>query len=113
MPSVPEGNPQRQPDIANEEMHMRSRATSGLAVLFTLSISACGGEPAVDAQPANGPGDSAAAACNRYCLIGHTRTYLAADVAGYTSAAPIATDNPIVENVTRRQPAEGLWANAT
>jgi hypothetical protein len=78
---------------------MRSRPTSGLTVLFTLSIAACsGGDPT---------------ACNRDCLIELTKSYLAAVVAGDTSAAPLAPDIAFVENVTRLQPGEGLWANAT
>jgi hypothetical protein len=89
---------------------MRSRATSGLAVLFTLAISACGGDPAVDAEASNGP--SAAPACDRDCLIGLTRAYLAAVVAGDTSAVPLASDLAFVENVMRLQPGEGLWASA-
>ena len=78
---------------------MRSRRTSGVTVLFTLSIAACsGGDPT---------------ACNRDCLIELTKSYLAAVVAGDTSAAPLAPDMAFVENVTRLQPGEGLWANAT
>ena len=86
---------------------MRFRKASGLPVLFTLSIAACGG-PAAD-----GGSDSAVAGCNRDCLIELTKSYLAAVVAGDTSAVPLATNIAFVENVTRMQPGEGLWANAT
>jgi len=92
---------------------MRPRATSGLTVLFTLAIAACGGgDPAVDTAPATGGGSSAAAACDRDCLIELTKSYLAAVVAGDTSAVPLAADIAFVENVMRMQPGEGLWANA-
>jgi hypothetical protein len=86
---------------------MRSRLASALPMLFTLSIAACGG-PAAD-----GGSDSAGAACSRDCLIELTKSYLAAVVAGDTSAVPLATDVAFVENVTRMKPGEGLWANAT
>jgi len=86
---------------------MRFRGANGLPVLVTLSIAACGG-PAAD----NGS-DSAAATCDRDCLIELTKSYLAAIVSGDVSAAPLATDIAFVENVTRLQPGQGLWANAT
>jgi hypothetical protein len=76
-------------------------------MLFILSIAACGG-PAAD-----GGRDSAAANCNRDCLIELTKSYLAAVVAGDTSAVPLATDIAFVENIKRMKPGEGLWANAT
>ncbi len=92
---------------------MRSRATRGLVILFTLSVAACGGgDPAADG-PAATAGNGAAAACDRGCLIELTKSYLAAVVAGDTSAAPLAADVAFVENVTRLRPGEGLWANAT
>lgn len=98
---------------------MRSLTTSGLSVLFTLSIAACGGGdspadgPSAGVAPAAGSSESAAVACNRECLIALTRSYLAAVVAGDPSAVPLASDVAFVENVTRMQPGrEGLWANA-
>lgn len=104
---------------------MRPRGTTVLPVLFTLSLAACGGgEPAADAPPAGaaaGAGgsstaagasaESAPAACNRACLIELTKSYLAAVVAGDTSAVPLAADVAFVENVMRLEPGEGLWAN--
>jgi hypothetical protein len=87
---------------------MRPLLTSGPAALLTLSICACGG----GGEPTGG-GDSSAAACNRDCLIELTKSYLAAVVAGDTSATPLAADIAFVENVTRLQPGEGLWENAT
>jgi hypothetical protein len=88
-------------------------------MLFSLSIAACsGGDPGADASsgstsPASAGSDSAAPACDRDCLIALTRSYLAAVVAGDTSAVPLAADFAFVENVTRMQPGQGLWANAT
>ncbi len=93
---------------------MRSRVTSGLTVLLTSTIAACGGgDPAADAPSATGSSAAPAAVCDRECLIELTKSYLAAVVAGDTSAAPLATDIAFVENVTRLQPGQGLWANAT
>ena len=77
---------------------MRSRGKGELAVLFTLSIAACGG------------GD---AACGRGCLIDVAKSYVSAVAAHDTGAAPLAADVAFVENVTRMKPGEGLWANAT
>jgi hypothetical protein len=79
---------------------MKSRGASGLAVVCTLAISACGGgDPAGDA------------ACNRDCLNDVMKAYLAAVVAGDTSAAPLASNVAFVENVTKLRPGQGLWAN--
>ena len=78
---------------------MRSRGKGELAVLFTLSLAACGsGDPA---------------ACDRDCLIDVAKSYVAAVAAHDTAAAPLAADVAFVENVTRMKPGEGLWANAT
>ena len=93
---------------------MRARGLFGLTWV-TLSIAACGGsDPAADSPPANAAATSgsASAACDRDCLTALAKTYLAAVVAGDTSAAPLATNLAFVENVTRLQPGEGLWANA-
>jgi hypothetical protein len=51
--------------------------------------------------------------CDRDCLIGVTDAYIAALVAHDPSAAPLAENVAFVENVTRMQPGEGLWASAT
>ena len=104
---------------------MKRPGTTRLAVLFTLSLAACGGgEPAADAPPgteaaaaanssaAAGVAGSAAAACDRACIMDLTKAYLAAVVAGDTSAVPLAAELAFVENVTRMGPGEGLWANA-
>ncbi len=92
---------------------MRSRLTSGLTVLVTLSIAACGGGDSAAGAPPATSSAAPAAACDRDCLIELTRSYLAAVVAGDATAAPLATDIAFVENVTRLQPGQGLWANAT
>jgi hypothetical protein len=92
---------------------MRSRATSGVTVVLTSMLAACGAsDPAAEAPSASSSSVAPAAACNRDCLIELTKSYLAAVVAGDTSAAPLAADIAFVENVTRLQPGEGLWANA-
>jgi hypothetical protein len=91
---------------------MRSRLTSCLSILLTLSIAACGNDPAADGGARSGDaGGSGAPACDRDCLIALTKSYLAAVVAGDPAAAPLATDIAFVENVTRMKPGEGLWAN--
>ena len=77
---------------------MTPRGTTGLAVLFTVSLAGCGG------------GDPTA--CNRDCLIDLTKSYLAAVVSGDPSGVPLAADVAFVENVMRLRPGEGLWANA-
>jgi hypothetical protein len=92
---------------------MGSRMKSGVTVLLTLTIVACGGgDPAAEAPSASSSSAALAAACNRDCLIELTKAYLSAVVAGDTSAVPLAADIAFVENVTRLQPGEGLWANA-
>ncbi|HWN38355.1 MAG TPA: hypothetical protein VNP02_07650 [Gammaproteobacteria bacterium] len=82
---------------------MSSRRKSGLAVLFTLSITAYGGTAAAQG----------AAACNRACLIDLAKAYVAAVAAHNVAAAPLASNVAFVENVTRLKPGEGLWASAT
>ena len=83
---------------------MRSRATSALAVLFSLSIATFAGNAA-----AQGRG----AACDRACLINLGKSYVAAVAAHNPSAVPLAADVAFIENVTRVKPGEGLWASAT
>jgi hypothetical protein len=51
--------------------------------------------------------------CDRDCLIALTDSYLAALAAHDTSAVPLADDVAFVENVTKMQPGEGLWATTT
>jgi hypothetical protein len=70
----------------------------GLAALLALMLTACGGD--------------APQSCDRDCLIALTKTYLAAVVAHDPSDAPLADDIAFVENVTRMQPGQGLWATA-
>jgi hypothetical protein len=82
---------------------MKPRGGILLAAVFSLSLAACS-----DAAP----NSISAAVCDRDCLIELTDSYLAALVAGDTSAVPLATDIAFVENITRLQPGEGLWANA-
>jgi len=72
------------------------RIATGLTALLALSTAACSNEPA----------------CDRTCLNELTDSYLAAVVAGDTSAVPLADDIAFVENVTRMTPGQGLWANA-
>ena len=96
---------------------MRSRAMSGLAVLFTVSIAACSGGESPAASSSSPPSDATstaatAAACDRDCLIERTKAYLAALVAHDPSAVRLAADIAFVENVTRMKPGEGLWASA-
>lgn len=78
---------------------METRRIAGPAALSAILLSGCGGQ------------DMAEAACDRSCLIELTDVYLAALVAGDPSAAPLADDIAFVENVTRMQPGEGLWAS--
>jgi hypothetical protein len=97
---------------------MRYRLSGGLAVLFTLSMAACsGGDPPASAEEQAGDAPAASEAapkgCNRDCLMGLMRSYLAAVVAGDTAAVPLAEDLAFVENVMRLQPGQGLWASAT
>ena len=54
----------------------------------------------------------APASCDRQCLIDLTDQYLAAIVAHDPAAVPLADDIGFVENITRMQPGEGLWASA-
>lgn len=54
----------------------------------------------------------AAASCDRQCLIDATDAYVAAIVAHDPSQAPLATNVVFVENVTKKQPGEGLWQTA-
>jgi hypothetical protein len=79
------------------ERSMNFRGMAVPAVLFALSLAAC---------------ESGEIACDRDCLIGLTDSYLAALVAGDTSAVPLAADIAFVENVTRMLPGEGLWEDA-
>ncbi len=57
-------------------------------------------------------GTAAAQSCDRDCLIALTNSYLAAVVAHDPSRAPLADDIAFVENVTKMQPGQGLWATA-
>jgi hypothetical protein len=50
--------------------------------------------------------------CDRECLLDATDAYLAALVAHDPSLAPLASNVVFVENVTRKQPGEGLWQTA-
>jgi len=91
---------------------MRVPSTRCLLLLLTLPLAACGGGSQADGGPQADANPPAAAGCDRNCLIALTKSYLAAVVAGDTSAAPLAADVAFVENVTRMKPGEGLWANA-
>ena len=55
---------------------MSSRVTSGLTMLLTLTIAACGGgDPEAGAPPPTSNSAAPAAACDRECLIELTKTY--------------------------------------
>lgn len=58
-------------------------------------------------------GGAMAQACDRDCILEITDAYVAALAANDPSAAPLADNIAFVENVTRLQPGEGLWATAT
>jgi hypothetical protein len=100
---------------------VKIRAVTAVLALVTLSLTACGdnsdlsGNESIEiAEP---PVDTVVAprsdvACDRECLIALTARYLAALVAGDTSAVPLAADIAFVENVTRMVPGEGLWESA-
>ena len=77
---------------------MRVQGLVGRAALLSAMLAASG---AASAQ-----------GCNRDCLIALTKTYLAAIVAHDPARAPLADDIAFVENVTKMQPGQGLWANA-
>ncbi len=92
---------------------MKARGSLALA-LVTLAIAACGGsDPTAGGAAASATSGSAAADCDRDCLTMLMKSYLAAVVAGDTSAVPLAADIAFVENVMRLRPGEGLWATAT
>jgi hypothetical protein len=57
-------------------------------------------------------GSAEVPSCDRDCLITLTDTYLAAVAAHDPARAPLADDIAFVENITRMQPGQGLWANA-
>jgi len=75
---------------------MSIRALTGPLAPIALSLAACSGEPA----------------CDRDCLNELADDYVAALVAGDPGAVPLASDIAFVENITRMQPGEGLWASA-
>jgi hypothetical protein len=50
--------------------------------------------------------------CDRACLIGVADSYLAALAANDPGQAPLAADIGFVENITRMEPGQGLWASA-
>jgi len=77
---------------------MRIQVSIGRGALLALAATACG--------------SAAAQSCNRDCLIALTDSYLAAVVAHDPSKAPLADDIAFVENVTKMQPGQGLWATA-
>ena len=84
------------------------------ALASVLLLTACGG--AGDATDSRTAGASAAPtaaglACDRQCLLDAANAYIAAMVAHDPSQAPLADDLVFVENVTRMEPGEGLWAS--
>ena len=83
---------------------MTVRRVSGF-VAITLSLAIGGGRTDSAEAQASGP-------CSRQCLTDLARSYLAAVVAGTPAAVPLAPNLAFVENVTRMNPGEGLWANA-
>jgi hypothetical protein len=84
-----------------------------------LLLAACGSEetatvpaPATEPPASTAAVSAPAAACDRQCLIDATDAYVAALVAHDTARAPLADNIVFVENVTRKQPGEGLWQSA-
>ena len=75
----------------------------------TTTVAASAAETAAAPAPATAP---AAMACDRVCLIAATDAYVAAIVAHDPSQAPLAAKVAFVENVTKKQPGEGLWQTA-
>jgi hypothetical protein len=67
---------------------------------------------AAESAAAMAPAASPVTACDRQCLIDATDAYVAAVVAHDPSMAPLADNVVFVENVTRKQPGEGLWQTA-
>ena len=88
-----------------------------------MLVACSGGEPEVTAPgQVAAPGQAATSAqttapeqsvaCDRDCLVGVIRDYLAALVAHDPAALPLAADIAFVENVSRMAPGAGLWQSA-
>ena len=77
---------------------MRIQGSTVLAAVLSALLASCGTD--------------APQGCDRDCLIALTDTYLAAVVAGDPTKAPLADDISFVENVTKMEPGQGLWATA-
>jgi hypothetical protein len=76
-----------------------SRRTIAVGIFTALAAVGC--EP-----------PEATAACDRACLVEIADRYLAAIAARDPSQAPLAEQVAFVENVTRLQPGQGIWAAA-
>jgi hypothetical protein len=57
--------------------------------------------------------DAADLACDRQCVLDALDAYVTALGAGDVADAPLADEVAFVENVTRMEPGEGLWADIT
>ena len=77
---------------------MRIQGSTVLAAVLSALLASCGTD--------------APQGCDRDCRIALTDTYLAAVVAGDPTKAPLADDISFVENVTKMEPGQGLWATA-
>ena len=85
-----------------------------LALLaLVLGLTACSGEQeaSTDTATVDPAPMTVANICDRDCLIGMAHDYLDALAANDPAAVPLASDIAFVENVTRMNPGEGLWAS--
>lgn len=78
------------------------RALTALAL--TGALAGCGGSPEAEVQ---GP------ACDRDCLIGLTKNYVASIETQNSEGVPFSDEAVIVENLHRIKAGEGLWADTT
>jgi hypothetical protein len=94
----------------------RTLVTATALTSALLALAGCGqstetAAPAATAEQAAAPAP-VAVTCDRQCLIAATDAYVAAIVAHDPSQAPLAANAVLVENVTKKQPGEGLWQSA-
>ena len=96
----------------------RNLVTATALTSALLALAGCGqstetAAPAAATAPASAPAAAApVVACDRQCLIAATNAYVAAIVAHDPSQAPLAANAVFVENLTKKQPGEGLWQSA-
>jgi len=82
-------------------MMFHEKATTRRAILAAVAIAAAG----CTAEETN-------RACDRACLLDVAERYLAAVAAAEPGLAPLSEDVAFVENTTRIEPGEGIWASA-